>query len=135
MTHDALSDDEFLDALEQTTLPPEAFSHAAHVRAAYLYVRRGGFADGLVRMRQALLAYTAALGKTDRYHETITVAFMALVSRHLHDRGDGGGWLGFARGNPDLFAPDLLLRYYPRDLLASDVARRVFVLPPGGGPT
>lgn len=133
MTHDALSDDEFLDALEQTTLPPEAFSHAAHVRAAYLYVRRGGFADGLVRMRQALLAYTAALGKADRYHETITVAFIALVSRHLHDRGDGGGWAGFARDNRELFTPDLLCQYYPRELLASDVARRVFVLPPAGG--
>jgi hypothetical protein len=123
------TDSEFLDALETCTLPPDAFGHAAHVRAAYLYAREHDFPEALGRMRNALRAYTAALGKSDRYHETITTAFVALIAQRLHEHGDQGGWEGFARAHADLFDRDVLRAYIPASVLESDLARRVFVLP------
>jgi hypothetical protein len=124
-----MTDAEFLAALEQCRLGPDDFDHAAHVRAAYLYSRNGDFADALGSMRRSLRAFAASLGKPDRYHETITVAFMSLIRQHLHERGDEGGWEGFARRNPELFERDLLLRFFPKSLLESPTARQVFVLP------
>jgi hypothetical protein len=45
------------------------------------------------------------------------------------ERGDGGGWEAFAHHNPELFQPDLLLRFYPRSQLQSALARKIFLLP------
>ena len=124
-----MTDEEFLRALESGELPEADFGHASHVRAAYLYLRPGDFAAALSRIRAAIRGYASRLGRPERYHETITVAYLALIQQHLCLRGDGGGWSGFAQGNPELLQPDLLLHYYPRAQLESELARRVFVLP------
>ena len=42
-----MGDDEFLRALESCELPPEEFGHSAHVRAAYLYLRRADWDEAL----------------------------------------------------------------------------------------
>lgn len=124
-----MTDDAFLAELEAGTLPDAAFSHAAHIRAGYLYLRRLGFAGAVERMRATLQHYVALRGKADRYHETITVAYLALINRHLQRTGDCGGWKAFQAAHPVLLEPGLLGHYYPKDVLASHEARRVFVLP------
>jgi hypothetical protein len=124
-----LTDAEFLQALEACELPESAFGHAAHVRAAYLYLREMGFAESLVRMRRTIQNFAEHLGKPDRYHETITVAYIALIQQHIAERGHGGGWSGFARENPELFRPTLLGQFYSQAQLESPMARRIFLLP------
>jgi hypothetical protein len=124
-----MKDAEFLAALESCRMRPDQFGHAGHVRAAYLYSRQADFAEALASMRRALRAFATSVGKPDRYHETITVAFMALMRQHLHERGDGGSWEAFAERNPELFERDLLLQYFPKSLLDSVTARQIFVLP------
>ncbi|MGC1387274.1 MAG: hypothetical protein WA807_04620 [Steroidobacteraceae bacterium] len=133
-----MTDADFIRALEDCTLAEEEFRHAGHVRAAYLYLQSGDFVEGLGRMRRAIRNYARSLGKPDRYHETITVAYVALIQQVLYERGGGGwtefargggGWTEFARGAPELFEHGLLLKYYSRAQLESDLARRIFVLP------
>jgi len=124
-----LTDHEFLCALEACELPQSDFGHAAHVRAAYLYLQSDDFAASLGRIRRTIRNYAASLGKADRYHETITVAYLALIQQHICERGDSGGWTAFARDNPELFEPGLLLHFYPKAQLQSELARRVFLLP------
>jgi hypothetical protein len=124
-----MSDGEFLRALEECALPESEFGHSAHVRAAYLYLLSGEFAGALARMRCAIRNYARHLGKADRYHETITVAYIALIQQHIAERGDGGSWEEFKRQNSDLLNPGLLLQYYPERQLNSELARHVFLLP------
>jgi hypothetical protein len=124
-----MTDAEFLRALESCSLPPGEFSHAAHVRAAYLYLRQDEFAAALQRLRSAIRSYASHLGQPDRYHETVTVAYLALIQQHICERGNSGGWAAFASDNPDLFQPGLLGQYYSRAQLDTDLARRVFLLP------
>jgi hypothetical protein len=123
------SDAAFLQALETCVLPEVDFRHAAHVRVAYLYLRAGDFAHALPRLQRTIRAYASSLGRPGRYHETVTVAFLALIQQHIAARGDGGGWDGFERDNPELFDPELLLRFYSRRQLGSGLARRLFLLP------
>lgn len=127
-----MTDDEFMRALESCALPERDFGHLDHVRAGYVCLQSGDFAAALERMRRAIRNYSAFLGKPERYHETMTVAYLALIHQCLHERGNGGSWRGFARSAPELFQPELLLRFYPRSMLESDLARKVFVLPPQG---
>ena len=124
-----MTDEEFLRALESCELPESDFGHAAHVRATYLYLHSGDFVVALERIRRAIRSYARHLGKPDRYHETITVAYVALIQQHICERGDSGGWAAFARDNAALFQPDLLLQFYPQGQLESELARRVFLLP------
>ena len=124
-----MTDAEFLAALERCTLPEADFTHAAHVRAAYLYLCRGSFGQAIDRMAATIRRYATSLGKPDRYHDTITVGFLALIRERICERGDGGGWAEFATTNPDLLDRGRLLRHYPPDQLQSPLARRVFVLP------
>jgi hypothetical protein len=124
-----VTDTEFLQALEDCTLPGTDFRHDGHVRACYLCLKSQDFAAGLARIRVAIRRYSAALGAPRRYHETITVASAALIQEAMLERGDGGDWETFARANPELLRSDLLLRFYSREQLGSEQARRAFVLP------
>jgi hypothetical protein len=124
-----LTDDDFICELEACILPESHFDHAAHLRAAYLYLRGDPFPDAAARMCTTLRNYTRSLGRAGRYHETVTIAFMALVLDCLRRRGDGGGWQGFIALNPEVLRKDVLLDYYPRAVLESDEARQRFVLP------
>jgi hypothetical protein len=124
-----VNDEDFLRALESCELPEQEFGHAAHVRAAYLYLRGGDFAAALERIRRSIRTYATHLGKPDRYHETITVAYVALIQQHMCERGDSGGWTGFARDNPELLDKSLLQKFYSAEQLNSETARKVFLLP------
>lgn len=127
---DVLNDDAFLAALEDGRLPAKAFGHAAHVRAAYLYLRRDGFIGGMARFRDALRAFAARLKVPEKYHETITVAFLALINERLQEAKAGEQWPDFAARNQDLFQRDVLHRYYRPETLQSARARAVFLLEP-----
>lgn len=124
-----MNDVEFLLALENCTLPESDFTHAAHVRAGYLYLRSASFGEAIDRMACAIRRFAGSLGRSDRYHETITIGFLALIHERLRERGDGGGWSGFAAANPELLDRGLLYRHYSPQQLQSGRARRVFVLP------
>jgi hypothetical protein len=124
-----MTDEQFIRALESCQLPESDFGHAAHVRAGYLYLRQADFPEALARIRGAIRNYAKHLGKPDRYHETITVAYVALIQEHICERGNGGGWAAFARDNGELFQPGLLRQFYPQAQLESEMARKVFLLP------
>ncbi|HKU97108.1 MAG TPA: hypothetical protein VJR58_17620 [Vineibacter sp.] len=123
-----MTDAEFLSALEDTSLPESSFQHRDHLRAGYLYLRRDGFFSGMGAMASALRRYAAARGRPDRYHETLTVAYLTLINERLQLEGDAGGFDAFIARNPDLAAPGILHRFYRRETLSTKRARQVFVL-------
>lgn len=74
-------------------------------------------------------AFATANGAAAKYHETLTVAWMAIVAERLASTPDLD-WDAFAATHTELFArPSLVHRYYADDLLKSDRAKRVFILP------
>ncbi len=121
-------DDDFLAALEAGTLSLSAFDHRAHLRAGDLYVTRLGFGGAVARFARVLQAFAARHGKDGLYHETITVAFLALINEHAA-AGAAGDWESFIAANPELLDRGTLTRFYAPDELASAEARRVFKLP------
>jgi len=124
-----MTDDDFLARLEDGSLPAASFRHRDHIRAGYLYVRRHGFAGAVAAMARALRSFAAAKGRPGLYHETITVAFVALINRHYVADDGAGDFEAFAAAHPDLFVPGLLDRFYPPGQLDTAEARAVFVLP------
>jgi alkanesulfonate monooxygenase SsuD/methylene tetrahydromethanopterin reductase-like flavin-dependent oxidoreductase (luciferase family) len=123
-----MRDDDFLAALETGTLPLAQFDHRAHVRAGYLYVTRHGFGGAVERFARTLKSFAARHGKDGLYHETITVAFLALINEHVASSA-ARDWESFIAGNPELLDRATLRRFYGPEELASPEARRVFLLP------
>ena len=123
-----MQDDDFLAAFENGTLPLRDFDHRAHVRAGYLYVMRLGFGGAIERFARTLQAFAARHGKAGLYHETITVAFLAMINEHFDSSG-AQDWETFIAANPELLDKGTLTRFYAPEELASPEARRVFKLP------
>ena len=90
-------------------------------------------------MPNALRRFAAHHGKHGLYHETVTVAFLTLIHERMAEdlialRCDVRDleWVSFAERHPNLFATDLLGRYYSKNALRSELARRCFILPKAG---
>jgi hypothetical protein len=108
------------------------FHHGDHVRMAWTYLREYGFPAGGQRFVEALQRFAAANGQPQLYHATITWAYLVTIFDRMESRESGeGSWESFAAENPDLFTwkPSLIDALYRPETIASDHARRVFVLP------
>lgn len=145
-----MTDDEFLAAFEDCTLARKDWTHAAHVRIAWLYLTRTDSAaevldlirSGIQKLNASFIARLQASGVLpeksldprglDGYHETITVAFVAVIAVRIVP---GEDFAAFRDRNPDLFDrsfPALLTHYSP-ERLYSAAAREAF-LPPDLAP-
>jgi hypothetical protein len=122
-----MTDSEFLAAFEAATLPPQAFDHRAHLRAACLYLAAGPFLEACIAMRDSLRRYAGHIGKAGLYHETVTVAFMSVIAEHMA-AAPGQSWQVLLERHPELCDRRLLERYYAPERLASAAARARFVL-------
>jgi hypothetical protein len=123
-----LTDEAFIGAFEAATLPGDQFTHAAHVRAGWWYLRHYPIGEAIDRFSRSLRAFAAAQGADRKYHETMTVVWMLLIAERLGMNPDLG-WEEFAAHHPDLLATSLLARYYSDATLTSDAARQRFVMP------
>ena len=118
-----------IEAFENGSIDVDAFDHEAHVYIAWLYLDRFELSEAIGRFDTALRELTAQLGVPDKYHATVTWFFMLLIAERRAARSDTD-WLDFRRRNRDLFAGSKILHsYYTPETLASDRARRTFVLP------
>ena len=130
-----MSDEEFINAFESGTLCNQEFHHADHVRMGFLYLCRFPVLEAVRRFAETLQRFAAANGKPGLYHETITWAFLFLIRERmahlLEETGRQPNWTEFAAANPDLldWKNNILKRYYLDETLASDLARKVFLLP------
>jgi hypothetical protein len=126
-----MTDDEFLTAFEELRLPRILWTHEAHVRMAWLYLRQRPLDEVIPIVRRGIQRYNASLGNAEGYHETITVASLVLIDHRLGSQAGKGSFADFREVNPDLFDRNLsaLLVYYSREILFSNQARQAFVEP------
>jgi hypothetical protein len=121
---------ELLDRFVDTTLPAEQFHHEQHVQVAWLFVREYGMPAALGEFTTAIKRFADAKGATGLYHETITWAFLLIIAER-QARTNARNWEEFVAAHADLLVwrPSILERYYSKALLASDLARRTFLMP------
>ena len=117
-----------LEQFMRGEVDPGAFPHREHVRMGFEMLRRYDFAEAVFHYSRTLRAMTARAGKPQAFHQTITIAFLSLIAERI-DSGDYPGFEDFARANADLLEKSALARWYPSRRLATDAARRTFLLP------
>jgi hypothetical protein len=125
-----LDDDTLWRGFQDRTLRQDQWTHAAHLRVAWLHLARHELDEAHLLMRVGIIRLNAAHGlvetATRGYHETLTRVWLVLV-RALSRRtpcSDSASFLA----TPGL-ERDAPLRYYTRERLFSAAARAMFVAP------
>ena len=117
-----MDDASLIAEFEATTLAD--LSHRDHVRLVFLYARTG---DAVARIRDGLIAYTAARGSASHFHETRTWAWGTLIATAAD--GFDGDFDAFWAQHPEFDRRYLLSDYYSDAVLESDEARAFIVQP------
>ena len=127
----AMTDEDFLAAFEDCSIPKAEWTHEAHVRMAWLYLRRRPLIEVIPDVRGSIKRYNGSLGNTEGYHETITVAFLTLIDERVDRESSVETFASFSAAHPDLLDHKMsaLLAYYSREVLFSREATLVFVEP------
>ena len=121
----------FLRSFEDCTLPAARFRHEDHVRLAWLMLGEADLPEALRRFWEGLKRYAVVPGQARPlprdHHRRLPAAHPRAAGAGARERG----FAAFAARNPDLLTwrPSVLARYYREETLASDRARRTFLLP------
>jgi len=131
MPHTCSADDlAFREAFENCRISASAFDHAAHLRLAYIYLCGNELKQAHEQMREALERFLDFLGADpDRYHVTLTHAWMLAVRHFMCEDPDCCSATAFLEHHPLLLNTEIMLTHYSRELLFSSRARGQFLEP------
>jgi hypothetical protein len=119
-----LSDEEFLAAFHDCRLKNSEFRHADHLRLAWLHLHREPLEMALANVRAGIQKFARHHNAAGLYHETITTAWVRLLSTHHEAEFDE-----FLIANERRLNKELLHRFWTPELLASGRARRGWAPP------
>ena len=122
-----MTDDEFLQAFARHTL--HEFRHRDHLRLAWLHVRQLGPEGAAHSVTEAIRQFAAAQGVPDKYHDTMTRFWVALVAHTRTQRPDIDDFDRFLEVFPWLLEKDLPFRHWRRETMMSAAARAAWVEP------
>ena len=122
-----MSDVELTRALERGEI--KDFHHASHLHVAWVYLdESSSVRQAANKMRNTLRRFAAAAGSPQKYHETITLFWVHLLSR-AHAANHGQRLEKIVHANPQLLEKNFPLTYYSAERLFSDEARTSWVEP------
>ena len=121
-------------AFEGCTLPKDEWTHRQHLTVALWYLRHHPREEATSRIREGIRRFNLSLGNATGYHETITLAWIAVVAQFLGEHDHGLPLSALVSGLLERCGDKgYLFRFYSEDVLKSDEARRDWE-PPDLGP-
>jgi len=127
--------DDLAGRFQGCAVPAKEWTHAAHLVVGLWHVHRYGAMDALVRLRTGIRRLNESHGgvnsTTNGYHETITAAYVQLLTQYLDRRGTD---MPLEMQALDLLAGplavrDMLFTFYSHDRLMSTTARLEWLEP------
>ena len=128
--HYSFSDLEFEEQFAACSFPPEAFSHEAHLRLAWIHIERYGVVQAEKHIVQQLQRYVVHLGAQDKFNMTLTVAAIKAVY-HFKTKATSTIFNDFIHEFPRLKTDFKVLMacHYSKDIYRSKTAKKRFLKP------
>jgi hypothetical protein len=123
------SDEAFVQAFLQGTLPPTQFHHRDHLRLTWYVVRHHDLATTTQMITTGIRRFATHHGQAQKYHETMTQFWIRIVAHMVRHRPDLTDFEAFLAAFPQLLAKDLPFRHWQRETMMSDIARAQWVEP------
>ncbi len=124
-----LNDDAFVEGFESCQLPAAQFHHADHIRLAWIYLGRMSEEEATARIEHVIRRFAAHNGVSEKYHHTITLAWMRLVAAARRAATETHDFEAFAKRNPQLLEMKSLNLYFTAERLAGRDAKAGWVEP------
>lgn len=128
----APGDEELWTAFAAGTLPAATWTHRAHLRVAWMFLRRYSLDEAHVLLRVGIIRLNAAHGLVETpargYHDTLTRLWLSLVAAAMRTT-DAPTSDAFVDACAGALGKDAALRHYSRERLTSVRARAIFVEP------
>ena len=119
-----------VESFENGTIAEKDWRHAEHLIVALFYLSRHDFETALEKMRGGIFNLLKLFGvdllKENPYHETLTIFWLQTVDDFRTSKFNCS-ILEIANELVEKFDKDYPFRFYSRELLFSDEARRKFV--------
>ncbi len=109
--------------LPEITGPSGQFRHRQHIHLAFLAVRRYGMPEATTRICDWIQCIAAYERAPQKYHHTVSRAWVELVAHHVGADPDCADFVTFADRYPALLDKRLLARHYRSSTLAAAPAR------------
>ncbi len=128
--HSELSDYTFEQAFLHSELPPSIFNHEAHLRLAWIHIRKYGLEQAEQNIHDQLLTFVKAIGATGKYNKTLTIVAVRAV-HHFMQKSTADGFESFMLEFPQLKSgfKDLINSHYTFDIFNSERAKVDFIAP------
>ncbi len=131
-----MTDEELQRQFEECTLPYDQWTHRAHVKVAFLYLRDHPLEVAVNNMRDGIRDFNAANevpeGPWKGYNETTTVAFLRLIAATMAAYGEvipTASADAFCDAHPQLMCKHVLRLFYSPAQRGRPEAKHQFVEP------
>ncbi len=128
--HLELSDEQFIHQFATCTLNPKLFSHEAHIRLAWIHIRKYGEQIAIDHICDQIRAFDQTFGDGSKYNETVTVAAIKAVN-HFIQRSKADTFIAFIQEFPRLKTnfKDLMACHYGFDIFNDTRAKKKYLAP------
>ncbi|WP_196889725.1 hypothetical protein [Aureivirga sp. CE67] len=129
-SHYQLSDQEFENQFSNCTIDPKIFSHEAHIRLAWIYIKKYGLEEAKNKYTFQLKNLTVFLGATSKYNHTVTIIAMRIIHKLIENK-ENLDFKNFINQNPELNTDfkNLINNHYSFDVFKNDLAKTSFIEP------
>ena len=128
--HFELSNDVFEQQFKTCTLNPALFSHEAHLRLAWIHIKKYGVDKAIENICEQLTAFTGSVGASDKYNKTLTIAAIKAVN-HFINKADIDNFQDFIQAFPRLKFnfKELMSFHYRVDIYSLETAKKEYIEP------
>jgi hypothetical protein len=124
-----MTDDDFVRAVQDGSLPPDRFHHRDHLRLSWCLIRQLGAEPAAAAVAATIQRYAAHHGQAAKYHETLTRFWVRILVHCMAARPDLGTFDDFIADYPVLLDKHLPYRHWRRETMDDATARHQWVEP------
>jgi hypothetical protein len=128
--HFELSDELCEQQFKDCTLSPSVFSHEAHLRLAYIHIKKYGVEAAINNICMQIKVFSKSAGAENKYNKTLTIAAIRAVN-HFMNHSDTDNFTDFIKQFPRLKYnfKELISFHYSLDIFNSPLAKTEYVEP------
>lgn len=129
-SHFDISDSEFIDHFNACILNPADFTHEAHLRLAYINIKKYGIKKAVIKIQEQLQRYVEFVGAKDKYNKTLTIAATKAVYHFvLNAKSDNFKDLLLEYPRLKSHFKELMKSHYSYDIFNHDKAKSKYLQP------
>ena len=118
----------YSEQFEAKAIDPRDFKHIDHVGVAWVMLQKYDFLTACDVYSRTIHALASSVGAETKFNVTITFAFLSIMAERLAENV-GKDFEEFLTQNRDLLDRSLLEKWYSKEDLMSERARKRFLMP------